>query len=801
MEVMQAVFISSAVPRRCGIATFTADLMTAVKGADPSVLTRIAAIDEPNIIRPYPGAVRWRIRQGDVDSYREAARAINRSPAEIVNIQHEFGLYGIWHPNEAGEWTGDGFEDHLTPLLEELAKPSLVTFHTVLPRPTPSVRAAVRSIVSHADGVVVMAQTAIDLLRSDYGITAPLTLIPHGMPNVEAKGRHRLKEKLGLTGRIVISTFGLVDPRKGLEYMIEAMQAVAAKYPAAIYLIAGQTHPELLRTQGEEYRNSLNRLVAKLGLDRHVAFVNEYMEQKDIVEYLLASDVYVTPYLDPNQITSGTLAYALGAGKAIISTPYLHAREALADGRGLLVDFRSSSQLTEKILAVLDDPAYKARLEAATYEYAREMTWPRAGEHFLSLMRQIAADNPLPRPERRREKRPVPAGLGARVSENPLLTPANVAPSDSRFEVVSVLNAGVARLRDETILLLRVAQRARTDTAIPTDALTFDLQRQIPKLKRMNRQYDPGDTIGSGFYDPQYSPPRLTPVFIPKDLPGLDLSDPRVVRQQATLGGFNPPGDEFVDLLTQVSHLRLARSRDGVHFSVAAEPVLPPFDELESYGCEDPRITEIDGTWYITYVGVSALGIATMLATTTDFVTFQRHGVLFLPDHKDVALFPVKIEGQYVALTRPMPQSFSRVNAIWIAYSDDLRCFGKHRVLALPREGMWDEVRVGASAPPVATDAGWLEIYHGVDRNSRYCLGALLLDRKDPAQVLARSPRPIFVPEAEYEKKGLFGNTVFTCGLTQDPDNPDRLRIYYGAADTCLAAADFSTAEILAHLS
>ena len=203
-----------------------------------------------------------------------------------------------------------------------------------------------------------------------------------------------MKKKLGVLGRTIISTFGLVDPRKGIEYMIEAMPAIVASHPSALYVIAGQTHPELRRHDGEKYRNQLVATVKRLGLQNHVSFIDEYMAQRDIIELLVASDVYVTPYLDPQQITSGTLAYALGAGKAIVSTAFVHAREALADGRGMLVPFRDSIALAEAIKSLLDHPDHKQAIERAAYAYANDMSWPRAGEHWLALMRLVAFSSP-----------------------------------------------------------------------------------------------------------------------------------------------------------------------------------------------------------------------------------------------------------------------------------------------------------------------------------------------------------------------------------------------------------------------
>lgn len=797
---MRIVYVASNLPRRCGIATFTADLIAATKKADSATQYQVAAIDEPNVIRPYENVVRWRIRQGSVESYRATARAINETNADIVNVQHEFGLYGVWRTEETENGSITIFEDHLTPFLKELTKPSIVTFHSVLPNPSPSVRDAVRSIVANTDGVVVMASTAIELLQSQYGVETPIHLIHHGMPEVTPTGRRRFKEKLGLQGRTLISTFGLVDPRKGLEYMIEAMRPIVNKHPDALYLIAGQTHPDLLQSQGEQYRNTLLQLVEDLGLEGHVGFVNQYITQRDIIDHLLASDVYVTPYLDPNQITSGTLSYALGAGKAIVSTPYLHAVEALGDGRGLLVDFRSADQLATAVISILDNPELKKELESASYAYAKEMTWPKAGVHFYELMADVLSTVRPNQKKNRHHGTDSETGLGHRLEGNPLITPADVRPSTPGFEVATTLNPGVATVGEETVLLVRVSERPIEEAPLPSDAMMMAFDGPGLQFSQLPKGLTTKDVVGVALYDVGQSPAVLRPIYVARDLPGLDLSDPRVVRHKATGGILSSSRDEVIEYLTQVSHIRVARSRDGINFTVDSHPALIPDNLLEEYGLEDPRVTFIDGKWYITYVGVSRHGVMVGLASTTDFQTFGRHGVIFLPDHKDVVIFPERVGGKYLALTRPMPQSFGGVHAMWVSFSEDLLHWGSHKLLVSPRAGMWDELRVGAGAPPIKTDQGWLEIYHGVDRNSFYCLGGLLLDLDDPTRVIARSPEPIFTPETQYEKVGLFANTVFACGATFLDEEKDMIRIYYGAADTTIAAADFSIRAILGQL-
>lgn len=797
---MRIAFVSTSLPRRCGIATFTGDLISASKAADPSVRCVVAAIDEPNSVRAYGPEVRWRIKQGNPRSYREVAEAINASNVDAVNVQHEFALYGVWHGREGLGSTAAGgiYEDHLRPFLEELRKPVVTTLHSVPPQPSPSFVDAIRSTAKLSHKIVVMAETAVGLLKTAYGVESEPIVIPHGMPVVDPKGRHRLKAKLGLEGRLIISTFGLVDPRKGLEYVIEAMPEIIKRYPNALYLIAGQTHPELLRQHGEEYRNRLVELIGRLGLDGHVGFVNQYMTQRDIIDYLLATDVYITPYLDPNQITSGTLSYALGAGKAIISTPYLHAVEALADGRGILVDFRDSSQTAAAVLSIFDNPEYKASLEEKAYAYSREQTWPKSAERFLAVMRELTQTVVITRPERRASNRPIDVGLGHRLPENPLITAADVKPSLPELEVVAVFNAAAARVGDETILLLRVAERPRSDIHVPHDALTLDLTSPEPHLRPLPPGIPMSNLVGSAYLDVDQSPPRVVVAYIPRDTVGLDLSDPRTIRYRGASGGSSFGIDEFSDYLTQMSHLRVARSTDGVHFEVDEKPTITPLNHFEEYGCEDARATFLEGQWHISYVSVSRLGMTTSRLTTKDFRTFERHGVMFLPDHKDVVLFPDKIGGRYVSLTRPMSQSFGRVLGIWIAYSDDLSGWGGHRPLALPRWGMWDEARTGAGSVPFRVPEGWLELYHGVDRNSRYTMGALLLDAEDPSRVIARSPRPILVPHELYERSGFFNDTVFSCGHVFLDD--DQIRMYYGAADQCTAAADFSVRDIIDHL-
>ena len=388
--------------------------------------------------------------------------------------------------------------------------------------------------------------------------------------------------------------------------------------------------------------------------------------------------------------------------------------------------------------------------------------------------------------------------LATRLPENPLLRARDVPPSRPELEVVSVFNAAAARVGDEIVLLLRIAEQPRTDIEPPPDAQTLLLDGPEPVLGPLPAGYRMHQLVGMCFLDSAADPPTVIVAYVPRDLVGLDLSDPRTIRYHYQVPPLRDHNGGYVDYLAQMSHLRVARSTDGVHFTVDPEPALAPLTELEEYGIEDPRATFIDGVWQITYVSVSRLGITTSRATTTDFRSFVREGVLFLPDQKDVVLLPEKVGDRYVALTRPMPGSFGRILGIWIAFSRDLSSWGGHQPLAMPRWGMWDEVRTGASAVPFRTSEGWLELYHGVDRHSRYAIGALLLDANDPAAVIGRSSAPILIPHEVYERTGLFNETVFSCGHIKLSD--DRIRLYYGAADSVTAAADFSVSEILATL-
>lgn len=341
-----------------------------------------------------------------------------------------------------------------------------------------------------------------------------------------------------------------------------------------------------------------------------------------------------------------------------------------------------------------------------------------------------------------------------RFPENPIVKPADVSPWKDGFEVICVFNAAAARVGNEIVLLMRVAERPLLNDSRIVPVPVLNIERGDPTIEMRNLE---------------------------RDNPEFDFSDSRIIfgRGQA--------------YLTSISHFRIARSRDGRHFTVDDKPAMIPDRATEAYGIEDPRITEIDGTYYITYKSVGPIGISQSLATTTDFKTFEKHGVILPPENMDAMIFPSRIRGKYAALHRPFPRMIGQPS-MWVAYSEDLTHWGDHKYQAGVLPGGWESGRIGGGAVPFMTDRGWLEIYHGATVDDHYSLGAMLLDPEHPERVIARSKHPIIEPEASYEVNGFVPNVVFTCGALVDGD---KLTLYYGAADTVMAGAEMSVSEIL----
>lgn len=372
------VFVSTYPPTHCGIATFTRDLANAVElyGWTPLVV----AIDngEANYADQ---RVIGRIRKHHQQDYVQVAQFLNALQPAAVSLQHEYGLYG----GEMG--------DYILHFVQALKVPLFVTLHTVEPQPRDVMKRILREILPLSQGVMVMSQTAIRLLKQVYHVpTHHVRVIPHGAPEVPFTSTEIAKAKLGLQGRKIISTFGLISRGKGIEDVIAAMRDVVKHHLDALYLVLGQTHPNVRAYEGESYRESLMAMVEQMGLQDNVRFVNSYLTQDMLLRYLSATDVYITPYPNPGQISSGTLTYALASGCAVVSTPYLCAREVLADNRGVLVPFRSPQSIAEALNRLLSDDNYRQQLRQRAYQYSRYMTWRSVGAQFcLWLSRQTLA--------------------------------------------------------------------------------------------------------------------------------------------------------------------------------------------------------------------------------------------------------------------------------------------------------------------------------------------------------------------------------------------------------------------------
>ena len=369
----RTAFVSTYAPHRCGIATFTHDLARAVG------MPEIVALHPADGTGPYPPEVHHRIRHDVRADYISAARALNDSGVEIVSIQHEYGIWG----GEDGAYVLD--------FVRALRMPAVATLHTVLSKPSRSQRQVLTDLINAAAATVVMSGTAASLLTRTYDIEPTrVEIVPHGVPHLQFVAPASVKPGLGLQGRTVILSFGLLGPGKGYESVIAAMPAVVEAVPDACYVVLGATHPDLLNREGEAYRRSLEALAATLGVIDHVQFVDRFVGLEELGRWLQAADIFVTPYPNLDQIVSGTLAYALSAGKAIVSTPYAYALEQLADGRGRLYPAGSADALSETLIVLLRDPALRTLLGRRAYEYSRRMVWSEVGGQYRRVFARAA---------------------------------------------------------------------------------------------------------------------------------------------------------------------------------------------------------------------------------------------------------------------------------------------------------------------------------------------------------------------------------------------------------------------------
>ncbi|MEO8901340.1 MAG: glycosyltransferase family 4 protein [Polyangiaceae bacterium] len=386
-DFRKIAFVGNYLPRKCGIATFTHDLRNAIQGALPMGQCSVLAVNDGKDQYAYPDEVRFEIAEQEPDDYLRAAEYLNLLNVDVVSLQHEFGIYG--GPSGA----------HVLNMLRRLRMPFVSTLHTILKQPSSEQRRVMQELTSLSSRVVVMSEVGRTILNETYSVPdRKIDVIPHGIPDMPFADPNFFKDQYSVEGRRVLLTFGLLSPNKGIEMVIEALPEIVAEFPDVVYIVLGATHPNLLREHGEVYRESLIALAEQLGVAEHVRFFNQFVELEELKKFLGAADIYVTSYLNEAQITSGTLAYAFGCGKAVVSTPYWHAQELLADDRGVLVPFGDSSAMSREICGLLRDEGRRHAMRKRAYLSSREMVWSKTAEHYLATFeaaRKCRSERPL----------------------------------------------------------------------------------------------------------------------------------------------------------------------------------------------------------------------------------------------------------------------------------------------------------------------------------------------------------------------------------------------------------------------
>ncbi|MGI8603487.1 MAG: glycosyltransferase [Verrucomicrobiales bacterium] len=382
LPLRKVAFLADYVPRQCGIATFTADLRDAVSAQYPDVQCPVIAVTDRAEGYPYPSAVRFDFPEGDLQAYRRAADFLNFSNTDVLCVQHEYGIFG----GTCGS--------HVLALLRAVRMPVVTTLHTILKEPSVDQRRVFNELMKLSSRVVVMAQKGVVFLREVYKVRAEkIALIPHGIPDVPFIDPNYYKDHFGVEGKNVLLTFGLLSPNKGIESMLNALPLITKEFPETVYIVLGATHPHLVREQGETYRISLERLAKKNGVEANVIFFNRFVDLEELTEFIGGADIYITPYLNPAQITSGTLAYCYGAGKAVVSTPYWHAEELLGDGRGALVPFNDSEALAAAVVDLLRNETKRHALRKQAYIQGRDMIWSKVAQHYHDAFERARQDH------------------------------------------------------------------------------------------------------------------------------------------------------------------------------------------------------------------------------------------------------------------------------------------------------------------------------------------------------------------------------------------------------------------------
>src|SRR5580693_9298174 len=377
-------FIGNYLPRECGIATFTTDLCNALAAEYGEGRLFAIPVNDPDSSYDYPEQVRLELTQEDITSYERAADFLNFNSNDLVCLQHEYGIYG----GSAGRY--------ILAMLRRLKMPLVTTLHTVLREPDVNQRIVLEEIAQLSDRLIVMSELAAQLLREVYSVpSGKIDVIPHGVPDMSFMDPNYFKDRFGTEGKSVLLTFGLLSPNKGIENVIRALPAILARHPNVMYIVSGVTHPHIRRREGERYREELQALAAELGVSSHLIFHNRFVSTEELVEQVGAADIYITPYRQEAQIVSGTLAIALGAGKAIISTPYLHAKELLADKRGVLVPFDNPGAIAESVVALLENDAERHAMRKRAYLHSRGTTWQTTAHAYMATFQRARSERSL----------------------------------------------------------------------------------------------------------------------------------------------------------------------------------------------------------------------------------------------------------------------------------------------------------------------------------------------------------------------------------------------------------------------
>ena len=378
--IKRIAFIGNYMPRQCGIATFTTDLCEAIAGVYKGTACIALPVNDTEEGYEYPPRVRFELTEKDIESYRRAADFLNINNVDMVSLQHEYGIFG----GKAGSY--------ILTLLRELRMPVVTTLHTILRDPNPDQRRVLEEIVSLSDRVVVMSKRGVEFLQSVYHVSPEkIDLVPHGIPDVPFVDPSFNKDLFGVEGKSVLLSFGLLSANKGIENVIAALPAILEKHPNVVYIIVGATHPHVIQNEGETYRLSLQWLAHEKGVEGNVIFHNRFVALDELIQFIGAADIYITPYLDAAQITSGTLAYTLGAGKAVISTPYWYAEEMLADERGVLVPFSDPQALANQVIDLLDNESKRHAMRKRAYLFGRDMIWPQVARHYMKTFEHARA--------------------------------------------------------------------------------------------------------------------------------------------------------------------------------------------------------------------------------------------------------------------------------------------------------------------------------------------------------------------------------------------------------------------------